>query len=314
LVLKANSPNLATCALRPHSIYGPGDPEFFPRTMQTARKGSLKWKFAENKHWSSYTFIDNICHAEILAAERLTEAPNIVGGNVYNINDGEDKLFWTTLYKVGSLSGAPQSSFGKIPLPFGILYGIAWIFWYIGLPLGNFTPITLLLATTTHTYSIEKAKKDLLYKPVMNPSKSWDLTMEHFANWAKENPVKKRPYLSYWLMIVSGLSIFGSLQAFYHTHTLQTRQFSLKPEEVTPLAAKLFGAWTLITSIVRLRCAFNLENKVLYSTTLQTFIVALGLYGWEYFVSQSIPFIPVMGPGIVATTSLIWMIFFPPRS
>jgi len=273
----------------------------------------MKWKFAENKYLSSYTFIDNICHAEILAADRLVVAPKIVGGNVYNINDGVDGLFWSNIYKIGSLSGVPRETFGKFPLPFGLLYSISWIFWYIGLPLGNFTPNVLKLASTTHTYSIEKAKKDLSYQPVMDPTKSWDLTMEHFANWTKNNPVKRTPYLTYWLLIVAGLSTFGTLQAFYHTHTLQTKQFSLKPEEVTPLAAKLFGAWTLVASIVRFRCALNLNNKVLYNITLQTFMIALGIYGWEYFVSQSIPLIPVMGPGIIATTSIIWMTLFPPR-
>jgi len=312
IVLKSNSSKLATCALRPHSIYGPGDPESWPRILQSARNGSFKWKFADDKYLSSYTFIDNICHAELLAAEKLVEAPKTVGGNAYNINDGKDGLLWSSLLKVASLA-VTHSNFGKFRLPFGLLYWFSWFFWYIGFPLGNFTPYALKLVSTTHTYSTEKAKKELLYQPIINSSEGWDLTMKHFADWSAKNPVKPRPYLSYWLMLVSGLSIFGSLQAFYHTYTLQTKQFSLKPEEVTPLAAKLFGVWTLVTSLVRWRCAFNLENKVLYSITLQTFFIAIGIYSWEFFVSKSIPIIPFMGPGFVASTSIIWMTLFPPR-
>jgi len=312
LILKANSSQLATCALRPHSIYGPGDPESFPRMLATARSGSLKWKFAEDKYYSSYTYIDNICHAEILAAERLVEDAKAIGGNTYNINDGVDGLFWTNIYKVGSLAGIPSSGFGRFKLPFGFLYWLSWIFWWIGRPLGNFTPYTLKLASTTHTYSINKAKRDLGYKPVIAPQQSWELTLKSFADWTKHNPVKRRPYLSYWLMFVSGLSIFGALQAFYDTHILKTNQFSLKPNEVTQLAAKLFGAWTLVTSIVRFQCANNLDNKVLYGITRQTFFIALGIYGWEFLVHQSIPLIPFLAPCIVASSSIIWMTFFPP--
>jgi len=275
-------------------------------------KGSLKWRFADDLYLSSYTYIDNICHAEILAAEKLIENPKLIGGKAYNINDGEDRLFWTHIYNVGSITGIPRSKFGSIPIPFKILYGIAWLFWYIGMPLGDFTPYVLLLASTTHTFSPKKAQQELGYKPVMAPSESLQLTHNSFKNWCTSNPPKPVYYLSYYLLFVSLLSFFGSAQAFYSPDLLRARQFSLKPELVTPLASNLFGAWTFITSLVRIRCSFNLENKVLFSLTRQTFYLALGIYLWEFFVNQSIPFIYLLPAGTIATIGSIWMTFFPP--
>ena len=41
-VLAANGPDLATVALRPHLIFGPGDPHLIPRIVAKAREGKLR--------------------------------------------------------------------------------------------------------------------------------------------------------------------------------------------------------------------------------------------------------------------------------
>ena len=41
-VLAANGPSLATVALRPHFIWGPGDPNLVPRILRRARRGQLR--------------------------------------------------------------------------------------------------------------------------------------------------------------------------------------------------------------------------------------------------------------------------------
>jgi len=180
------------------------------------------------------------------------------------------------------------------------------------MPLGDFTPYVLLLASTTHTFSIKRAQEELGYKPIMDPSESLEITLNSFKGWVASNPPKPVYYLSYFLFFVSLLSFFGSFQAFYSVELLRTRQFSLQPQQVTPLAANLFGAWTFITSLIRFRCSFNLENKVLYSLTRQTFYLALGIYLWEFLVTKTIPFAYVIPAGTIASIGSIWMTFFPP--
>ncbi|HVL15465.1 MAG TPA: NAD-dependent epimerase/dehydratase family protein, partial [Gemmata sp.] len=41
-VLAANGPDLATVALRPHLIFGPGDPHLIPRVIAAAKAGKLR--------------------------------------------------------------------------------------------------------------------------------------------------------------------------------------------------------------------------------------------------------------------------------
>jgi len=115
--------------------------------------------------------------------------------------------------------------------------------------------------------------------------------------------------LEYWLSIVAATSLFGSIQA-YLTNNIKNRQFSLAKQQVTPLAERLFGAWTLVASAVRIQCALDSTNKAIYQTTIFTFLVAFGVYSYECFVTKTIPFKNAIPPFIVAGTSLVWMLFF----
>ena len=87
LVLAANSPNLSTIALRPHLIWGPGDPHLVPRILARARSGRLSMIGKRNNLVDS-TYIDNAAHAHLLAAQHLApSAP--CAGKAYFISNGE---------------------------------------------------------------------------------------------------------------------------------------------------------------------------------------------------------------------------------
>lgn len=74
LVLSKNGvKGVYTCALRPHSIYGPGDDISWPQMLASAAAGKLKWKLTDDVHKSSYTYLDNIVHGELLAADKLID-------------------------------------------------------------------------------------------------------------------------------------------------------------------------------------------------------------------------------------------------
>jgi len=42
-VLEANDDELYTAAIRPHGIFGPRDPQLVPITVETARRGKMKF-------------------------------------------------------------------------------------------------------------------------------------------------------------------------------------------------------------------------------------------------------------------------------
>jgi hypothetical protein len=79
-------------------------------------------------------------------------------------------------------------------------------------------------------------------------------------------------------------------------------------DQLTPLAARLFGTWTLITSIVRCYAAYHLHIGPVYDIAICTYVVALGHFASELFVFKSMSLgVPQLFPFAFATCALIWM-------
>jgi len=79
-------------------------------------------------------------------------------------------------------------------------------------------------------------------------------------------------------------------------------------DQLTPLASRLFGTWTLITCVVRCYAAYNLHIGPIYNIAIWTYVVALGHFASELFVYKSMTFgLPQLFPFTLATTALIWM-------
>lgn len=79
-------------------------------------------------------------------------------------------------------------------------------------------------------------------------------------------------------------------------------------DQLTPLASRLFGTWTLITCVVRCYAAYNLHIGPIYNIAVWTYVVALGHFASELFVYKSMTFgLPQLFPFGLATTALIWM-------
>ncbi|GAA5889968.1 hypothetical protein JCM6882_009185 [Rhodosporidiobolus microsporus] len=72
IVLKANGKNgLLTVALRPAGIFGPGDRQALPGVMEVLKSGKTKFQVGSNENLFDWTYVDNVVHAHLLAAERL---------------------------------------------------------------------------------------------------------------------------------------------------------------------------------------------------------------------------------------------------
>jgi hypothetical protein len=80
-------------------------------------------------------------------------------------------------------------------------------------------------------------------------------------------------------------------------------------DQVTPLAARLFGTYTMISAIVRLYASYHLDKEPVYMMAMWTYLVALG-----HFVSEGLVFKsyylggPQLLPLFFATTGTVWML------
>lgn len=118
-------------------------------------------------------------------------------------------------------------------------------------------------------------------------------------------------FLPHWLLFISVVSIFNSVQAYFSTD-LTKKVYSVAPtNEITGLGVRTFGTWTFITSLVRLYGAYYLVgNKQIYELCFLTFLVAFLHFNTEWLVFKNCRFDKgFAGPFFVSTISMTWMIF-----
>ena len=104
-VLAANSPALATVALRPRLIWGPGDAQLVPRLADRARQGRLRI-VGDGQNKVDTTYIDNAAQAHFDAFAHL--APGAAcAGKAYFISNGQPLEMEVPLNKLLAAAGAP---------------------------------------------------------------------------------------------------------------------------------------------------------------------------------------------------------------
>ena len=170
IVLNANSEYLMTCAIRPQGIFGPGDPTFIPNVVEAARTGKTKYKIGDGSNLFDFTYVGNVTHGLILAAQSL-QTGSVSCGSVYNITNDSPMLFWDFISRILTEFDYP-APVRSHPLPYWFIYFIACItqlFCYIISPLKKveptFTPLVVTVACTHQYHSCYKAKSELGYTP-----------------------------------------------------------------------------------------------------------------------------------------------------
>jgi nucleoside-diphosphate-sugar epimerase len=167
-VLSANGPRLATIALRPRLIWGPGDNQLLPRLVERARAGRLRF-VGDGNNLIDSTFIDNAAQAHLDAFDHLGIGAHCAG-KPYFISNGEPKSVRDT---VNGLLGAVGAPLVERTIPFGVAYragAVLEALWRV-LPLKGEPPMTRFLAeqlATAHWYDISAAKRDFGYEPRIN--------------------------------------------------------------------------------------------------------------------------------------------------
>lgn len=164
-VLAANGPELATVALRPHLIFGPGDPHLVPRIIESARKGRLK-RIGTRPIKVDVTYIDNAAQSQLDAADRL-DVGTAPAGKAYFVSNGEPVELWPFVDRILGEANLPPLtktvSAWKARLAGRVLELVYWLFRLPGEP-----PMTRFVAnqmSTSHWYDISAARRDLGYAP-----------------------------------------------------------------------------------------------------------------------------------------------------
>ena len=181
LILKANGTGLATVALRPHLIWGPGDNHLIPRIVARAKAGKLR-RIGRRPVLVDSTYIDDAATAHLLAADRLAEGSPIAG-KAYFVSQGEPWPLWDLVNGLLAAMGERPVT-RSVPEGVAVLAGLVLetthrLFRREGEPM-----MTRFLAhqlATAHWFAIDAARRDLGYRPSVTIAEG----LARLTVWAK---------------------------------------------------------------------------------------------------------------------------------
>lgn len=189
-VLAANSPELATVALRPHLVWGPGDNHLIPRLVERARQGTLV-RIGRRPCLIDTVYVDNAADAHLLAADRLAPGSR-AAGRAYFISNGEPIPCAQMIDLVMEAAGLPPLRRSISPWLARMLGALAEdahrLLRRRGEP--RLTRFLVSQLSTAHWFDISAARKDLGYEP----SVSIEQGMRKLADWLRspDDPIGSR--------------------------------------------------------------------------------------------------------------------------
>ena len=87
LVIAASDESLATCALRPSVIFGPGDQQLIPSLHACIAKGETPFLLGNGENLWDVTYVSNVADAHVLAAENLLSSRTAAGQAIFISNE-----------------------------------------------------------------------------------------------------------------------------------------------------------------------------------------------------------------------------------
>jgi nucleoside-diphosphate-sugar epimerase len=174
-VLAANSPARQTIALRPHLVWGIGDPHLVPRVLARARAGKLRI-IGSGRNRVDMVHVENAVDAHLLAEQALgaprssrdqSQPPRPAAGRAFFITNGEPVALWDWINNLLRGLGEPPIN-KKVSLGAASLVGAGCEFLWRALPLQGEPPMTRFVAAELakdHWFDITAARRDLGYAP-----------------------------------------------------------------------------------------------------------------------------------------------------
>lgn len=165
-VLAANGrEGLYTCAIRPDGIWGPRPGTALDTLVEMAGRGAMKFTIGRPGTQQDNSYIDNLVHAHLLAAEHLG-AGGSASGKAYFITDEAPQGIFEFYRPVFDDLGLP---FPRYRIPRWVVYSMALAGQFLHFRLGTkppmFTPHVVDKITVSHYGSNEDAVRDLGYRP-----------------------------------------------------------------------------------------------------------------------------------------------------
>jgi nucleoside-diphosphate-sugar epimerase len=166
-VLAANDgASFLTCAIRPHLIWGPGDPHIFPRIILKGREGKLKI-VGDGQNLVDITYVENAALAHVQALSALRPGSPVCG-SAYFIGQERPVRLWDFVNQVlGMMKIEPVMKAIDVTSAYRLGWFLEKVYGVLGImkPEPPMTRFVALNLGKSHYFSHEKAKRDFGYTP-----------------------------------------------------------------------------------------------------------------------------------------------------
>lgn len=167
--LNSSDEGFQVVSIRPHLIWGEGDPHIVPRLILKARENALK-RVGDGENLVDVTHVKNAALAHVKALEALYSGKEL-GGNCYFIGQERPVNLWHFIDDILLRAGLPPvgssvsyTSAYLAGLFFEKVFGLAGI----SSPEPPVTRFVALQFAKSHYFSHQKAKEDFGYEPVIS--------------------------------------------------------------------------------------------------------------------------------------------------
>ena len=184
-ILGANGSALQTIAIRPHLVWGPGDHHLIPRLLTRGRERALKI-IGTGGNRVDITYIDNVVHAHLLAADNLGSTGS-AAGHAFFIGQKEPVVLWSW---INALFARMEIPVVRKAVPFPVALTAGAVLEGLSATLGRSEEprMTRFLAyqlAKSHWFSHRKAEQMLGYQPVV----STESGLDRLVAWLKDSSI-----------------------------------------------------------------------------------------------------------------------------
>ncbi len=175
---------MATCALRPHLIWGPRDNHLIPRLIQRAKAGKIA-QIGDGENLVSMSYVENTAAAHLQAAAALN-INSACAGKAFFINEPEPVPLWTWVNDILSLahvSPVKKKLSASSAYKIGAMMEATYKLFHIKHePL--MTRFLALQLSQSHSYRVDAARRDFHYQPLITTQQG----MQRLACWLENSP------------------------------------------------------------------------------------------------------------------------------
>ena len=199
LVLRANSPTLATASLRTCTNYGERDSQWLPGILYSLDQGQSRNQIGDGSNYHDFVYAGNTAMAHVLAAKALLDpglANGRVTGEAFHITDGVRRRFWDVAHVTYRALGDTTDFERDVRVvPGWLMWQVARVLefvWWVATWGRRRPPIinkaVMSYSMEDYTYDIGKARRVLGYAPQDELVGG----MERAAKWELEKRREKK--------------------------------------------------------------------------------------------------------------------------